>query len=303
MSSTATQPNPADTLSAGFSAILNEKFDTVYSSEETVKTAESAEEEEGELNLKKYMHKQVTVNYKQFSPHISGFYYIQMVSGPWMDTMTTPDHTSIETDFQKKNDFSKFTKKSLANFTKDFGMMATDIDIPQLNVEYETVSGRNRSLNYATRTHFSGDFSINFVEQYDNLIIRYHESWFKYIDALKKGYIKNVSDAPSLTTQFINVPYFNAVWIAIFKPFTSNIIGLIKIMGVSPINLPMKQIIGDRSKSALTTINQNYKSNDMVYKFFDDDNDKASSELYKEFKKYMNDKVTNVENNANTTSY
>lgn len=260
---------------------IDKGFDTAYK--------DSVGRSDGELL--KFMHKQVSVNYSGHAAHVSGYYYIQMVSGVWTDAVvSTQSDTEYFEDFQN-NDMSSFPANKLNEFTKNFGMLATDIDIPQLNIEYETMSGRNRTLNYASRLNFSGDFSINFIENYTNTIFRYHESWFKYIDALKKGYVKSINKDLKITNKFIDIPYFNAVWVAIFAPFTTNIRGLVKIMGVSPINLPFKQIIGDRSKSTLTTINQNYKSNDMVYKFFDSDDDRNKSPLYKEFEKYMNDKV------------
>jgi hypothetical protein len=80
------------------------------------------------------------------------------------------------------------------------------------------------------------------------------------------------------------MPYFNAVWVAIFKPFSTKIQGLIKIMGVSPVSLPFKQILGDRAKNTLTTINTTYKSTDMIHKFYKENNkDLTHSPFYKEF--------------------
>lgn len=250
-------------------------------------------------DILKFMHSNITTNYADYAAHVSGYYYIQMVHGSWTDTVSSlsggsPDKLSGNYEekgtesYKSNNDTSTFTKKHFKKLSQQFGQLATDIDIPQLNIEYESISGKARNLNYASRLHFAGDFSINYIENYTNHVIRYHESWFKYIDALKKGYVNlPISNTDNDKNYFIDVPYFNAVWVVIFAPFTTNIRGLVKIMGVSPINLPIKQIIGDRSKSALTTINQSYKSNDMIYKFFDSDADRLKSPFYKEFIKDM----------------
>jgi hypothetical protein len=251
------------------------------------------------------MHEKVTIDYSSFAPHINGYYYIQMVHGSWVNTAQTLKSTTAETetevissyekDYITNNDTSTFNKGHFNKVAKDFGQLATDIDIPQLNIEYESISGKSRNLNYASKLHFAGDFSINYIDDYNNHIFRYHESWFKYIDALKKGYIK--PDIPENVDKkyFIDVPYFNAVWVVIFAPFTTNIRGLVKIMGVSPINLPFKQIIGDRGKNAISTINQSYKSNDMVYKFYDSDADRKGP-LFDEFIEDMS-KAHSLDNN------
>ena len=245
--------------------------------------------------IKRIMHSKITHEYSDIAPHVNGYYYIQMVHGTWVNTVAREDGVAkFDAEYNESNDMSSFDKEHFDRVASKFGQLATDIDIPQLNIEYESLSGKARNLSYASRIHYAGDFSINFIENYTNDIFRYHESWFKYIDALKKGYVNlGVADKNTDTESFIDVPYFNAVWVVIFAPMSTHIRGLIKIMGVSPINLPFKQIIGDRSKSALTTINQNYKSNDMIYKFFDDETEYVDSPFFQEFQADMAKIYTN----------
>jgi len=267
-----------------FKEIISQKFDDAY------KLDASNTKDTSKDDILKFMHEQVTTGYSDHAAHVSGYYYIQMVHGTWADhaaslykSAKTKDNVNYDKDYFNNNDTSKFTEDSFKLVSNKFGQLATDIDIPQLNIEYESISGKSRNLSYASRLHYAGDFSINFIETYTNHIFRYHEAWFKYIDALKKGYVTLDIKKTKDTDYFIEMPYFNAVWVVIFAPFTTNIRGLVKIMGVSPINLPIKQVIGDRGKTSLTTLNQNYKSNDMVFKFFDSSADRDKSLLYKEF--------------------
>ena len=267
--------------------IIKEGFEEYY------KTSDSSSSIAKEDKIRLRMHELITHEYSKMSPHVNGYYYIHMVHGTWKETVANiQSDASIGTydkEYINQNDKSKFEDVQFNRLDQQFGQLATDIDIPQINIEYESISGKSRNLNYASKIHFAGDFSINFLENYQNDVFRYHETWFKYIDALKKGYInqplRNEINNPDTET-FIEVPYFNAVWVVIFAPFSTNIRGLIKIMGVSPVNLPFKQIIGDRSKSTLTTINQNYKSNDMIHQFFEDEKDQKNSAFYSDF---MND--------------
>lgn len=241
-----------------------------------------------DIEFQKALHKKVTLEYKTFNPHVGGYYYIQMIHGTWVDNMRKLFTTSIGQPYNT-NEFSSIDKKEellKASMGYNYGKLATDIDIPQLNMEYESISGKSRNLNYASRANFAGDFSINYIENWNNDVFRYHEMWIKYIIELRKGNIKEYNHEPP-TDIFMDIPYFNAVWVVIFAPFTTNIRGLIKIMGVSPINLPFKQLLGDRGKNTITTLNQNYKSTDMVHKFFESDEDLVNSPLYHEFKYEM----------------
>jgi len=268
-----TTENQLHGLNDLFKDEIDEKYNSTYDNNNDIS------------RVQEKMHRLISTDYTDIAPHVNGYYYIHMVPGTWKDHMLNQSN-HFENDIKTSNEFSSFDVNHFNIVEQRFGQFATDIDIPQVNLEYESISGKSRNLNYVSKQNFNGDFSINFLEEADNLIFRYHENWFKYIEALKKGYIKN---AGSSKGDFIDVPYFNAVWVAVFAPFSTDIRCLIKILGVSPINLPFKQIIGDRSKSTLTTINQNYKSNDMVYKFYDkdeinsDDSNVQDNGLWKDF--------------------
>lgn len=233
-------------------------------------------------DLQIWMHQQITTKYKDFNPHVSGFYYIHMVPGTWVDQLS--ELSKHRDKIREFGEFSSGIEEVTEAVLKNFGQYATDIDIPQLNMEYEVISGKSRSLNYATRANYTGDFTINFIEDYNLNVFRYNELWFKYIEALRKGYITNPGPLAPDSEMFMNIPYFNAVWVAIFKPFSTKIQGLIKIMGVSPVSLPFKQVVGDRAKNTLTTINITYKSTDMIHKFYESFNgDQKESSFYNEF--------------------
>ena len=245
-------------------------------------------------NVKRSMHSKVTDLGTLMDPSTNGYYYVYMTHGTWVNQLKDLIETNKLQDVY--GEFSSLNNETFDYLSRNFAMHATDIDIPQLNIEYDTLSGRVRNINYASKVHFAGDFSINYVDTSRYNIFGYHEAWFKYIEACKKGYLTKKTLPKDYTTYkgnhsdyFIDVPYFNAVWVAVFDPFSTNIRGLIKILGASPINLPFKQIIGDRGKNNLTVINMNYKSNDIVYKFFDNEPETVEkSVLYKEFVKDIN---------------
>jgi len=226
--------------------------------------------------------KSITSDYSKLNPHVNGFYYIGMVHGPWIgeyNKFITRENNSIITTTKLPSGIlpGTFGKDQSSNNTILTGTLATDIDIPQFNVEYDTITGKSHNINYASRLNYTGDFSINYIDTAGLNVFRYHTAWVHYIELLKKGYIsQSISNKESY---FIDVPYFNSVYILLFEPFTTRVKGIILIMGVSPINVPFKQVIGDRSKSSLTTINQNYKSNDIFWSLFNTPIDISNNEI------------------------
>lgn len=240
-------------------------------------------------NVQRSMHSKVTDLGTLMDPSINGYYYVYMKHGTWVNQLK--DLIAAGKLQKTYGEFSSLNNETFDYLSKNYAMHATDIDIPQLNIEYDTLSGRVRNINYASKVHYAGDFSINYIDTSRYNIFGYHEAWSKYIEACKKGYLtketlpRDYSNYKGKSDDyFIDVPYFNAVWVVVFDSFSTNIRGLIKILGVSPINLPFKQIIGDRSKNNLTVINMNYKSNDIIYKFFDNEPETVeNSTLYKEF--------------------
>jgi hypothetical protein len=155
-----------------------------------------------------------------------------------------------------------------------FNMLATDIDVPDITEEYISVSSRLRNSFIPSRNYFVSDFSISYIENVNLEIMRYHEAWHKYLELLKRGEIDMYSsqaaclEANPTDSMFLDMPFTNAVWIAVFRPFTTDIQLLIKLIGVMPVTMPLKQVIGNRSSSKLTVLNLQYKAADIQYKFY-----------------------------------
>ena len=189
-------------------------------------------------------------------PHVSGWYYINMVGGTWIDQI-------LKKQLEDYHEFSPGAEKVLTELPKSMGNLIKDIDPPQLNVEYETISGRLRNINTATRILPTSEFSMTWQENPHLDVLKYHEIWRDYMDAHRKGFAPKTENYKDEDI-FIDVPYFNAVWIVIFKPFTFELAGLVKLMGVAPTNLPLKDVIGQRGTAQATTFSISYKTTDTI---------------------------------------
>lgn len=195
----------------------------------------------------------------KFSPFINGYYYIHMVSGTWID-------------YFKPNSKNKasgvvttgVTYDDLKEIASNMGSYIFGSDLPNILMETEVVSGRLRNINYATKTQINSDFSINYHDDNNLSILKYYTSWFKYIELLRRGEIEYNSSF-SATSSFMDIPYYNAIFVIIFKPLSIKPIAIFKILGVMPINLPHQTLLGDRSSPSIGIFNQNLKCNDVIF--------------------------------------
>jgi len=251
-------------------------------------------------------HQQITTDYKHdtnFTPHVSGFYMIFMVHGTWYNKYQSYVKGGNEAGLSTPLTGGSGQKVvSFKNPTGYFNMLATDIDIPDITEEYISVSSRIRNSFMPSRNYFVSDFTISYIENINLDIMRYHEAWHKFMNLVKRGEITDIIDdcEKSSSGYFMEVPYSNAVWVAVFKPFTTDIQLLIKLVGVMPVTMPLKQVIGNRSQSKMTVLNISYKAADIFYKFYKDTNELLGDDG--ELAKAFQSEVMHPSDGAPTTS-
>ena len=85
---------------------------------------------------------------------------------------------------------------------------------------------------------------------------------------------------------FYDVPYLNGAWVVLFD-IEFNIRGIIYLIGIKPINHPLKDLLGNRSSSKMTVYNIQYKTTNMYHMFFKDNN---------EFMRLLNQNIQNQNN-------
>ncbi len=252
---------------------------------------------------------------KNFSPHVNGFYMVWMVHGTWYENYQKHISGGV-VDPGNSDDYERGNAKALPNISdsayegslnpstinNSFNMMATDIDVPDITEEYISVSSRLRNSFVPSRNYFVSDFSISYIENVNLEVIRYHEAWHKYLELLKRGEIDMYNTEAECKKAnerdiFLDMPFANAVWIAVFKPFTTDIQLLIKLIGVMPVTMPLKQVVGNRSQSKMTVLNLQYKAADIFYKFYNgttdmlEDNGKLFSSFNREILKPLSGKI------------
>lgn len=213
----------------------------------------------------------------ELNPFVNGYFYIHMQNGTWVD------YFNGSGQFNKNNTINT-TTYSLRNIASKAGKYIFNTDLPNMLMETETVSGRLRNVNYATKMQLLGDFSINYHDNNNLDLLTYHVAWFKFIEALRRGDIEPNSDdwesddGQAAISPFIRMPYYNAMWVLVFKPFSTIPVAIFKLMGITPVSLPLQQILGDRGAPTIGTFNQTFKCNDVVFDFKGNDTFNSYSE-------------------------
>lgn len=234
--------------------------------------------------------KNINIHPLSSTPFVNGYFYIHMQSGTWVDHLDRVQSTNLI-----KAQSTSLTSSQAKDISQNAGKYIFQTELPNLMMETETVSGRLRNLNYATKAQLTGDFSISY---HDNSLLdmfSYHHAWFKYIELLRRGDIDldaiNITKGEQYqTSEFIDVPYYNALWVIVFYPHSVTPVAIFKLMGVTPISYPAQSLIGDRGNPSIGLISQNYKCNDMIFDIRNKDNpgntvfDKLLTEFIKVYK-------------------
>ena len=210
-----------------------------------------------------------------YNPFVNGKYMIFMINGPWYNKILSSNNKEVtglisNLDFFKNpNDYSNVKNYSTQNGMNNvFHYLATDIDIPEPSKEYLNVSTRSQTITHYQREILMPDFNISYIENDDMFIIRYHELWHKTIELYRRGKIPcNPNDIQKNNSYFYNVPYANSVFVLIFD-IKYQIRGVVYLVGIKPVSMPLKQVLGNRSGSKMGVYNIQYKLTNMYYKFF-----------------------------------
>lgn len=122
-----------------------------------------------------------------------------------------------------------------------------------LNVD-QMASGSNIRIPFAVGKTSGGQMSISFIENMKLDIYAFHNNWLNYIEQVMLGYL----DPTEEYIESGELDYATSAFVMRYKPDMKSLVYLGKAIGIFPINLPNKEIIGTRTTPALTTFTINY---------------------------------------------
>lgn len=218
--------------------------------------------------------KDINFSYANFNPFISGYNYFYMQPGTWVNYFESHNLENYN-NTGSSNLITAVGTKTLKTTAHSMGHYTFNSDLPTLLMESDVISGRLRNINYATKLTMNGEFSINFHDTNKLDLTTYNSTHIKFIEALRRGDITLLQqdDEKDPTAKFIPMPYYDAFWILVFKPFSTIPVAIFKIMGIYPNNLPFQQIVGDRGNPTLGIFSQSFKCNDIIFDFIGDNGD------------------------------
>lgn len=170
------------------------------------------------------------------TPDISGYTLIFLVppilSGMAFDVLPTTFMTSRNTIFQ-----------------------AIEFSPPETAINANTISSSsNIKMPYVIGKTSGGNMSISYIENTKLDINAFHNNWLHYMEQVTLGYM-------SPTQDYIDsgeLDYATSAFVIRYRPDMKSMIYIGKAVGIFPLNLPNKEIIGRRDSPQLTTYNVNY---------------------------------------------
>ena len=218
----------------------------------------------------KYFYSQM---YRSFNPDITGYTLIFMIP---------PDFSSSDFKGNQRSNSSSSnsilsslsslastigvtpqTITTLIDFAKIYPFMATEFTPPQTQVQNAQVQTRSGALSYASDVHTTETISISFLESSPLVIYKFHLMWVEYIRELLKGTIQ--PDPKYLTYDESNQyygsqDYLASLYIVKYIPDMQTITYISKCIGVYPLSLPSKELIGTRAANDICVLPFEYSS-------------------------------------------
>jgi len=133
--------------------------------------------------------------------------------------------------------------------------LALDFTPPDYTLKTSEESG---GIQYGTGSSTGGQLSINFIEDsYLNVTLS-HNIWVNYIVDVVKGEVSPDTKFISNNDNFAELDYATSAYIVKFTPCMTKVTYVGKATGIFPINLPVKEILGNRQTNELGMVGMNY---------------------------------------------
>ncbi len=178
----------------------------------------------------------------EYSPDINGFVFIFML----------PPHLS---GYKQTTDQSG----TLGKIAKSFAFMGLDFTPPPTTVITSSIPSRSGAINYGAEVEASGQLQITFLDNDKLNVFGYHKTWVNYIEDVSRGTVSPSAEyMDSEGDKFGEIDYATSAYVARFRPTSSSFWGDLvyigKAIGIFPIALPDKEVIGRRDSNEITML-------------------------------------------------
>jgi hypothetical protein len=200
--------------------------------------------------------------YRNFNPDVTGYTLIFM-KPPEFSSPDFANNKKLKTDISSiigsilsTVGLTPQNVSTLEEFSKVYSFMATDFTPPVTEIQSSQVQTRTGALTYASDISSSETVSISFLESNPLTIYKFHLLWVEYIRELLKGTIEpdpkyyNPDDKENFGAQ----DYLASLYIVKYIPDMKTISYISKCIGVFPLRLPSKELIGTRATNEICVL-------------------------------------------------
>jgi len=199
--------------------------------------------------------------YGSYNPDITGYTLIFMVPPEFsskeydLDTKLKTSSTSDIEDILVGLSLAPQNIKDVDDFAKVLPFMATEFTPPQTEVQNAQVQSRTGAMSYATDVHETETVSISYIESNPLTIYKFHLLWIDYIREILKGTIEPKASYIDPTSQNFGIQdYLASFYIVKYLPDLATISYISKCIGVYPLRLPSKELIGTRTTNEICVL-------------------------------------------------
>jgi hypothetical protein len=141
-----------------------------------------------------------------------------------------------------------------------------DFTPPAIQVISSEIPARSGAIQFSSEVQSYGQMQITFIDNSRLRAFGLHDSWVHYIEDVTRGVVspnsKYFTPDESETGKFGQLDYATSAYIVRFRPTVAmdwgDIVYIGKAIGIFPINLPDKEVIGRRDSNELTMLPISY---------------------------------------------
>jgi len=192
--------------------------------------------------------------YNGFNPDITGYTLLFMIPPEFSADSYYDNQKLVQPSLLSEilsSDYLNIGTEKIAkldDFAKVYPFFATDFTPPQTQIVNAQVQARTGAISYASDVTETESVSVQFVEANPLVVYKFHLLWMEYIREILRGTIEPASWYldPNDDEYYGSQDYLATFYVVKYILDMKEISYIGKCIGVYPLTLPSKDLIGNR---------------------------------------------------------
>jgi hypothetical protein len=202
--------------------------------------------------------------YTEYNPDVTGYTLLFMIR-PEFSAEEYKDDKMLDSDNSLFNkvlgalDVVPSPIATLKDFSKVYPFFASDFTPPQTEIQNAQVQSRTGALAYAADVIETETVSVQFIEANPLVVYKFHLLWMQYIRDILRGTIKPSAkyidpENENAEDYYGTQDYLASFYVVKYIMDMKEISYIGKCVGVYPLILPSKDLIGSRLTNEITML-------------------------------------------------